>query len=87
MDSQNYAPLKNQEQAAVENFAKCLTHLRKILDENTLINEYPEAKEALFQKYTSLAKFICQNYLTHLSEEIVKAFCKVINHENDEDGI
>lgn len=70
--------LPTPQQVAVEKFAKCCAYLRKTLDSFTLLNDAPEAKELIFQKYQSIAKSLCQSF-TVMDPEIMKTFCEIIN--------
>lgn len=70
---------KNQSEG-VNTFAKCLSALRDVLDENKFLAEYPEAKTALYEKYSAFAKMLVQGS-TYYSLEIITKFVKIINHE------
>lgn len=70
--------LPTQEQISVENFAKCASYLRKELDSNQLLNDCPEAKEVIFQKYLSIAKSLCQAFRV-MNPEILRMFGEIIN--------
>lgn len=70
--------IQTPEQRATERFAKCMAFLRKTIDANSLLNEYPEAKECIFQRYLGFAQMLCKNF-EHLSEELLVGFVRIIN--------
>lgn len=72
----NQSPsLQTQENVAVEKFAKCCSFVRKSLDDSSYSEEL---KELVFQKYSAIAKMLCQSG-TKYNDEYIKEFVRIIN--------